>query len=285
MIHDGVCGLEFAVADSVSLALNQSVAERTVPLSQANPLDSGRNTAEQELEQNNRVLIGEWLHGAHMIFTVACAGEASGIDASAIVAEIARKLGIFTVAIVTTPFSLENMPFSVDGAGINELQKHADSLIVIGNETPSDTLGSRPAVDSAFNDTQEVIRRLVGGITEIINVPGFVNPDFKDVRRVMASGGIGTVGTAVATGVDRARVAAEQAVASHLLEGRLAKAQGIVVIVTAIRGLTMAEVNQAINTVREYAADDAHIIFGTTYDASMGTDIRVTVVAAAVPKH
>lgn len=167
--------------------------------------------------------------------------------------------------------------------GLAELQKQVDSLIVILNDKLMEVLGDDVSMDEAFRAADNVLRNAVGGIAEIINFPGLVNVDFEDVRTVMGEMGMAMMGSAMAAGVDRARIAAEQAVASPLLEGiNLSGAKGVLVNITATRGLKMKEVNEVMNTVREFAADDAHIIFGAVYDEAMGEEIRVTVVATGL---
>jgi cell division protein FtsZ len=163
------------------------------------------------------------------------------------------------------------------------LQKHVDSLIVILNDRLMDVLGDDVSMDDAFKAADNVLRNAVGGIAEIINFPGLVNVDFEDVRTVMGEMGMAMMGSANAAGVDRARIAAERAVSSPLLEGvNLSGAKGVLVNITATRSLKMKEVNEVMNTVRAFAADDAHIIFGAVYDEEMGEDIRVTVVATGL---
>ncbi|EXI89618.1 MAG: Cell division protein FtsZ [Candidatus Accumulibacter sp. BA-94] len=167
--------------------------------------------------------------------------------------------------------------------GISELQKHVDSLIVILNDRLMDVLGEDVSMDEAFRAADNVLRNAVGGIAEIINFPGLVNVDFEDVRTVMGEMGMAMMGSANAAGVDRARIAAERAVSSPLLEGvNLSGAKGVLVNITASRSLKMKEVNEVMNTVRAFAADDAHIIFGAVYDEQMGEEIRVTVVATGL---
>ena len=196
-----------------------------------------------------------------MVFITAGMGGGTGTGAGPIIAEVARELGILTVAVVTKPFAFEGKRLKVAEEGIAELQKHVDSLIVILNDKLLDVLGEDVSMDAAFKAADNVLRNAVGGIAEIINFPGLVNVDFEDVRTVMGEMGMAMMGSANASGVDRARIAAEQAVASPLLEGiNLSGAKGVLVNITSSRGLKMKEVNEVMNTVREFAADDAHII-------------------------
>lgn len=283
MIREGVMGVEFVAANTDAQALKRSVAHKKVRLGKtglgagAKP-EAGRNAAVEEREQ-----IAESLKGAHMVFITAGMGGGTGTGAAPIVAEVARELGILTVAVVTKPFGFEGKRLKVAEAGIAELQKSVDSLIVILNDKLMDVLGDDVSMDEAFKAADNVLRNAVGGIAEIINFPGLVNVDFEDVRTVMGEMGMAMMGSANASGVDRARIAAEQAVASPLLEGiNLSGAKGVLVNITSTRGLKMKEVNEVMNTVREFAADDAHIIFGAVYDESMGEEIRVTVVATGL---
>jgi cell division protein FtsZ len=283
MIREGVNGVDFIAANTDSQALNRSIAVQRLQLGKtglgagAKP-DAGRSAAEEEREA-----IAESLAGAHMVFITAGMGGGTGTGAAPIVAEVARELGVLTVAVVTKPFGFEGKRLKIAEAGIAELQKHVDSLIVILNDRLMDVLGDDVSMDDAFKAADNVLRNAVGGIAEIINFPGLVNVDFEDVRTVMGEMGMAMMGSASAAGVDRARIAAERAVASPLLEGvNLSGAKGVLVNITATRSLKMKEVNEVMNTVRAFAADDAHIIFGAVYDESIDDEIRVTVVATGL---
>ena len=283
MIREGVMGVEFLAANTDSQALQRSVAHKKIRLGKtglgagAKPA-AGRSAAEEE-----RAQIAEALKGAHMVFITAGMGGGTGTGAGPIVAQVARELGILTVAVVTKPFAFEGKRLKVAEEGIAELQANVDSLIVILNDKLMDVLGDDVSMDEAFKAADNVLRNAVGGIAEIINFPGLVNVDFEDVRTVMGEMGMAMMGSANASGVDRARIAAEQAVASPLLEGiNLSGAKGVLVNITSTRGLKMKEVNEVMSTVREFAAEDAHIIFGAVYDESMGEEIRVTVVATGL---
>ena len=283
MIREGVMGVEFVAMNTDAQALKRSVAHKKIRLGKsglgagAKP-EAGRTAAVEEREQ-----IADALRGAHMVFITAGMGGGTGTGAGPIVAEVARELGILTVAVVTKPFDFEGKRLKVADLGIAELQKNVDSLIVILNDKLMDVLGEDVSMDEAFKAADNVLRNAVGGIAEIINFPGLVNVDFEDVRTVMGEMGMAMMGSANASGVDRARIAAEHAVASPLLEGvNLSGAKGVLVNITSTRGLKMKEVNEVMNTVREFAAEDAHIIFGAVYDEDMGEEIRVTVVATGL---
>ena len=283
MIREGVNGVDFIAANTDSQALGRSIAVQKLQLGKtglgagAKP-EAGRSAALEEREA-----IAESLHGAHMVFITAGMGGGTGTGAAPIVAEVARELGVLTVAVVTKPFGFEGKRLKVAELGIAELQKHVDSLIVILNDRLMDVLGDDVSMDDAFKAADNVLRNAVGGIAEIINYPGLVNVDFEDVRTVMGEMGMAMMGSANAAGVDRARIAAERAVASPLLEGiNLSGAKGVLVNITATRSLKMKEVNEVMTTVRAFAADEAHIIFGAVYDEGMGEEIRVTVVATGL---
>jgi cell division protein FtsZ len=283
MIREGVNGVDFVTANTDAQALKRSGAIVKVPLGKsglgagAKP-EAGRSAALEERER-----IAEALKGAHMAFITAGMGGGTGTGAAPIIAEVAREMGILTVAVVTKPFGFEGKRMKVAEAGIAELQKNVDSLIVILNDKLMEVLGDDVSMDEAFKAADNVLRNAVGGIAEIINFPGLVNVDFEDVRTVMSEMGMAMMGSAHSAGVDRARIAAEQAVASPLLEGiNLSGAKGVLVNITATRSLKMKEVNEVMNTVRTFAAEDAHIIFGAVYDEGMGENIRVTVVATGL---
>ncbi|MBI4742135.1 MAG: cell division protein FtsZ [Betaproteobacteria bacterium] len=283
MIREGVNGVEFVTANTDAQALKRSSAPQKLRLGKtglgagAKP-EAGRSAALEEREQ-----IAEALKGAHMVFITAGMGGGTGTGAAPVVAQVARELGILTVAVVTKPFGFEGRRLKAAEAGIAELQQHVDSLIVILNDKLMDVLGDDVSMDEAFKAADNVLRNAVGGIAEIIKCPGLVNVDFEDVRTVMGEMGMAMMGSANASGTDRARLAAEQAVASPLLEGiNLSGAKGVLVNITSTRGLKMKEVNEVMNTVRAFAAEDAHIIFGAVYDDSMGEYIRVTVVATGL---
>ncbi len=269
MIREGVNGVDFITANTDSQALGRSVAIQKLQLGKtglgagAKP-EAGRSAAIEE-----RDAIAESLRGAHMVFITAGMGGGTGTGAAPIVAEVARELGVLTVAVVTKPFGFEGKRLKIADVGIAELQKHVDSLIVILNDRLMDVLGDDVSMDEAFKAADNVLRNAVGGIAEIINFPGLVNVDFEDVRTVMGEMGMAMMGSANAAGVDRARIAAERAVSSPLLEGiNLSGAKGVLVNITATRSLKMKEVNEVMNTA--------------VYDEEMCEDIRVTVVATGL---
>ena len=283
MIREGVQGVEFICANTDAQALNRSNAHQKLQfgpgLGAGGKPEKARALADVERER-----IADALRGAHMAFITAGMGGGTGTGAAPIVAEVARELGILTVAVVTKPFEFENAKrMKVAEEGLAELSRYVDSLIVILNERLTEVLGEDISMIAAFKTADNVLRNAVGGIAEIINVPGLVNVDFEDVRTVMGEMSKAMMGSAAASGMDRARLAAEQAVASPLLEGiELSGARGVLVNISANSALGMKEVREVMNTIRAYAAEDAHIIFGTVFDDAMEDNLRVTVVATGL---
>ncbi|MDR2240238.1 MAG: cell division protein FtsZ [Zoogloeaceae bacterium] len=283
MIREGVQGVEFICANTDAQALDRSQAQRKLPLGPGLGA-GGKPEKARALAEAERENIAEALRGAHMAFITAGMGGGTGTGAAPVVAEVARDLGILTVAVVTKPFEFENAKrMQVAEQGLAELARHVDSLIVILNERLTEVLGEDISMIAAFKTADNVLRNAVGGIAEIINVPGLVNVDFEDVRTVMGEMGKAMMGSAAASGVDRARLAAEQAVASPLLDGiELSGARGVLVNISASNALGMKEVREVMNTIRAYAAEDAHVIFGTVFDDAMQDNLRVTVVATGL---
>lgn len=239
----------------------------------------GKTCAEQAREQ-----IADALRGSHMVFITAGMGGGTGTGAAPVVAQIAKEMGILTVGVVSKPFDFEGARRAKVGEhGADELEGHVDSLIVVLNEKLFEVMGDDAEMDKCFQCADDVLHNAVAGIAEIINVDGLVNVDFEDVKTVMGEQGKAMMGTATVSGVDRARLAAEQAVASPLLEGvDLSGARGVLVNITASRSLKLSETKEVMNTIRSYAAEDATVIFGTVYDDAMGDALRVTVVATGL---
>jgi cell division protein FtsZ len=283
MIRNGVGGVEFLVANTDAQALTRCLAKSQLQLGATGLGAGAKPEAGRAAALEQREAIRESLAGAHMVFITAGMGGGTGTGAAPVVAEVARELGILTVAVVTKPFAFEGKRMRVAEVGIERLAEHVDSVIVILNEKLIEVLGDDVSMKDAFRAADDVLRNAVAGISEIINCPGLVNVDFEDVRTVMAEMGMAMMGSAYAAGIDRARVAAEQAVASPLLEGmNLAGARGVVVNITASDGLKMREVHEVMRTVQSFAAEDAHIIFGAVYDEAMADDLRVTIVATGL---
>lgn len=283
MIRNGVGGVDFAAANTDAQALARSLAKHIIQLGGSGLGAGAKPEQGRAAAMEQREAIREALAGANMCFITAGMGGGTGTGAAPVVAEIAKDMGILTVAVVTKPFAFEGRRMRAAEAGIEQLQQHVDSLIVILNEKLMEVLGDDVSMKDAFRAADDVLHNAVAGIAEIINCPGLVNVDFEDVKTVMGEMGMAMMGSAFSNGVDRARIAAEQAVASPLLEGvNLSGARGVLVNITASEGLKMREVNEVMNTVRSFAAEDATIIFGAVYDDAMAEDLRVTVVATGL---
>lgn len=288
MIQCGVQGVEFICANTDAQALNRGSSHKTIPLGGSGlgaggKPDKGREAAEMAIED-----IRSAISGAHMLFITAGMGGGTGTGAAPVIARIAKEMGILTVGVVTKPFDFEGGRRMANAdLGLAELEANVDSLIVVLNDKLLEVLGDDVTQDEAFAHANDVLKNAVGGIAEIINVPGHVNVDFEDVRTVMGEPGKAMMGTARASGPDRARIASEQAVASPLLEGiDLSGAKGVLVLISAAKGsLKLSESRLAMNTVRAYASPEAHVIYGTAYDDELGDDIRVTVVATGLSRQ
>ncbi len=288
MIERNVQGVEFICANTDAQALARSSAHKHIQLGGSglgagSKPEKGRECAELAVED-----IREAIAGAHMLFITAGMGGGTGTGAAPVIARVAKEMGILTVGVVTKPFDWEGGRRMTNADnGLAELEANVDSLIVVLNEKLLEVLGDDITQDEAFAHANDVLKNAVGGIAEIINVPGHVNVDFEDVRTVMGEPGKAMMGTAVASGPDRARIAAEQAVACPLLEGiDLSGAKGVLVLITAAKGsLKLSESKLAMNTIRAYASPDAHVIYGTAYDDELGDEVRVTVVATGLSRH
>ena len=288
MMACGVQGVEFICANTDAQALGRGNTHKTIQLGgtglgAGSKPDRGRDAAELAVDE-----IRSAIDGAHMLFITAGMGGGTGTGAAPVIARVAKEMGILTVGVVTKPFEFEGSRRMANAdAGLAELEANVDSLIVVLNEKLLDVLGEEVSQDDAFAHANDVLKNAVGGIAEIINEYGSINVDFEDVRTVMGEPGKAMMGTAVASGPDRARIAAEQAVACPLLEGiDLSGAKGVLVLLTATKGsLKLNESKLAMNTIRAYAAPDAHVIFGAAYDDKLGDDIRVTVVATGLSRQ
>ena len=287
MISRQVQGVEFVCANTDAQALSRTLAGAAIQLGNSglgagSKPDKGREAAEAASDD-----IRQAIRGAHMLFITAGMGGGTGTGAAPVIARIAKDMGILTVAVVTKPFDWEGGRRMTNAeAGLAELEANVDSLVVVLNEKLLEVLGDDITQEEAFAQANDVLKNAVGGIAEIINNYGNVNVDFEDVRTVMGEPGKAMMGTATASGPDRARIAAEQAVACPLLEGiDLSGAKGVLVLVTASKGsLKLSESRQAMNTINAYASTDAHVIFGAAYDESLGDEIRVTVVATGLSR-
>ena len=286
MINKGVSGVEFIAANTDAQELAVSSANNIIQIGDSGLGAGMRPEVGRQLAEQSRSRIEDALRGAHMVFIAAGMGGGTGTGAAPIVAEVAKTMGALTVAVVSKPFSYEGQKcMDVAEEGLEELTKHVDSLIVILNEKLEDIYEDESMLDW-MQHADDVLNNAVAGIAEIINVPGHINVDFNDVKTIMGEQGKAMMGTATAAGVDRARIAAEQAVASPLLDGiDLSGAKGVLVNVTASRGLKGKEIKEVMAAVRAFAAPDASIAQGIAYDDAMGDEIRVTVVATGLGKN
>ena len=287
MVETGIEGVEFICANTDSQALKGSHARTSLQIgcnitkglgAGADP-DIGRQAA---MEDRDRIL--EVIEGADMLFITAGMGGGTGTGAAPIVAQVAKELGILTVAIVTKPFQMEGAKrMQIAEHGIGELGKYVDSLITIPNEKLLTVLGGETTLLDAFRSANQVLQGAVQGIAELITRPGLINVDFADVRTVMSEMGMAMMGSGTSSGEDRAREAAEAAASSPLLEDiNLAGANGILVNVTAGMDLSIGEFQEVGATVKEYASPDATVVIGTVIDPEMTDRIRVTVVATGL---
>ncbi|MGA1289402.1 MAG: cell division protein FtsZ [Rubrivivax sp.] len=285
MIDSGVQGVDFIVANTDAQALNRSGARTLLQLGTtglgagAKP-DAGRDAAEKAVDA-----IRASIEGAHMLFITAGMGGGTGTGAAPVIARVAREMGILTVGVVTKPFEFEGPRRNRQADnGVNELSGHVDSMIVVLNEKLIEVLGDDVSQDQAFAHANDVLRNAVGGISDIIHMDALVNVDFEDVKTVMSEPGKAMMGTATAGGPERARKAAESAVACPLLEGiDLSGAKGVLVLIAASRqSFRLSESKTVMNTIRVYAHEDAHVIFGAAYDETLGDQMRVTVIATGL---
>ncbi len=286
MINRGLSGVEFVCANTDAQALKRSSARTQLQLGSTLTRGLGAGAKPEigrDAAMEDRDRIAELIEGADMLFITAGMGGGTGTGAAPVIADIARSLNILTVAVVTRPFSFEGKRQKVATAGIEELTKKVDSLIIIPNDKLMQVLGEDVSLLDAYAAANDVLCGAVGGIAEVINNPGLVNVDFADVRTVMGEVGMAMMGSATAAGPDRARVAAHEAVKSPLLEDvNLAGARGVLVNITASSGLNLKEYHQVMNTIKEFTAEDAMVIVGTVIDDTMEDRLRVTMIATGL---
>jgi cell division protein FtsZ len=287
MVEANIEGVEFICANTDAQALSSMGSRTTLQLGNsitkglgagANP-DVGRQAA---MEDRDR--IQEVIAGSDMLFITAGMGGGTGTGGAPVVAQVAKELGILTVAVVTKPFPFEGgKRLAVADRGLSELSQYVDSLITIPNEKLLKVLGKDVSLLSAFKAANNVLQGAVQGIAELITRPGLINVDFADVRTVMSEMGMAMMGSGVSSGQDRAREAAEAAVHSPLLEDiNLMGARGILVNVTAGLDMSIGEFEEVGNTVKEFASKDATVVVGTVIDPDMHDELRVTVVATGL---
>ncbi|MBG6248959.1 MULTISPECIES: cell division protein FtsZ [Symbiopectobacterium] len=287
MVRERIEGVEFFAVNTDAQALRKTAVGQTIQIGSgitkglgagANP-EVGRNSAEEDREALRAAL-----DGADMVFIAAGMGGGTGTGAAPVVAEVAKDLGILTVAVVTKPFNFEGkkrMAFAEQG--IAELSKHVDSLITIPNDKLLKVLGRGISLLDAFGAANDVLKGAVQGIAELITRPGLMNVDFADVRTVMSEMGYAMMGSGVVCGEDRAEEAAEMAISSPLLEDiDLSGARGVLVNITAGFDLRLDEFETVGNTIRAFASDNATVVIGTSLDPDMNDELRVTVVATGI---
>ena len=283
MISTNIRGVEFVAINTDSQAIGTSCASRKLIIGNkvtrgkgagANP-DMGKKSAEESIEDIRAVL-----NGAHMVFITAGMGGGTGTGAAPVVAKAAREMGILTVGIVTKPFRFEGAKrMSQAEAGIAELSKYVDSLIVIPNERLKQVEDTNITLANAFEIADDVLRRGVQSVSELINVPGFVNLDFADVTTIMKNAGYAHMGVGKAKGSDKAQLAAMAAISSPLLETSIAGATGVLVSITASEDIQLDEVEIASQMIHEEAHPDANIIWGAAFDPNLVDEIKVTIIA------
>jgi cell division protein FtsZ len=289
MVQAGLEGVDFICINTDAQALKHSKVRTALQIgcnitkglgAGADP-EVGRQAA---MEDRDRII--ELIEGCDMLFITAGMGGGTGTGAAPVVAQVAKELGILTVAVVTRPFEMEgNKRGRVADQGMLELSKYVDSLITIPNQKLLSVLGSTTTLLDAFKAANTVLQGAVQGIAELITRPGLINVDFADVRTVMSETGMAMMGSGAAAGDDRAREAAEAAISSPLLEDiNLAGAQGILVNVTAGMDLSIGEFQEVGNVIKQFASDDATVVVGTVIDPDMANQIRVTVVATGLGK-
>src|SRR5690606_4435700 len=286
MIEKNVGGVEFICANTDIQALKKSQAKTVLQIGAdiTKGLGAGaRPEIGREAALEDRERIAETIDGADMLFITAGMGGGTGTGAAPVIAEVAKEMGILTVAVVTKPFAFEGKRTKVAVEGLEELSKNVDSLIVIPNEKLMEVLGEDVPFLQAFEAANDVLHNAVSGIAEIINCPGLVNVDFADVRTVMSEMGMAMMGSATASGADRARIAAEQPVASRLLEDvSHANARVDLVNVTADVSVRLEEYCDVVNTIRAASTEEPRVSVGNVVAASRGDGVRVTVVATGL---
>jgi len=283
MIAADLQGIDFIAVNTDAQCLSRSKApikvrigdKATRCLGAGGKPEVGRLAAEESAEE-----LYEVLKGADMVFVTAGMGGGTGTGAAPVIAQISHELKALTIGVVTRPFRFEGPKRSTSAeTGIEEFKKHADTLIVIPNERLLQLVDKRVSMQDAFRTADDVLRQGIQGISELITVPGLINVDFADVRTIMSEGGAALMAVGHASGEDRARIAAQQAIASELLDITISGAHGILFNITGGPSMTLFEVNQAADIIKETAHPDVNLIFGAVIDPTMGEEIRMTVIA------
>ncbi len=289
MIAEGLHGIEFIAINTDAQALLKSQAQTRVRIGDkstrglgagGNP-EVGQAAAEESAEE-----LYEVLKGADMVFVTAGLGGGTGTGAAPVVAQIAKEIGALTIGVVTRPFAFEGAHRAKSAeVGAQKLKDHADTLIVIPNDRLLQIVNKNIGLNDAFRMADDVLRQGIQGISELITIPGLINLDFADVRTIMSEGGAALMAVGVASGEDRAKIAAEQAISSQLLDVTINGAHGILFNVTGGPNLSLFEVNQAAAIIKETASPDVNLIFGAVIDENMGDEIRITVIATGFDQN
>ncbi len=284
MVTSGVTGVEFIVANTDQQALAQSAAPVKIQLGRllTKGLGAGADPnvgREAALEDTEHIL--EALAGADMVFVTTGLGGGTGTGAAPVIASLANQIGALTIAVVTKPFKFEGRKRATQAdRGLKELQECVDTLITIPNERLLTTVNRETSMSAAFVTADDVLRQAIQGISDLILVPGIINLDFADVRTIMSRMGLAIMGTGIASGADRAKVAATAAVSSPLLEdATVSGARGVIINITGGPDLTLAEVSEASEIIYNAAHEDANIIFGAVVDQAMEGQVKITVIA------
>ncbi len=287
MIRAGLEGVDFLVANTDAQALSQSLCERRIQLGASltqglgagSRPDVGRAATEEALDQ-----IVEALQGANMLFITAGMGGGTGTGSAPVLARVAREHGILTVGVVTKPFTFEGMHrMRIAEGGIQELQQYVDTLIIIPNQNLFRVANEKTTFADAFNMADDVLHSGVRGVTDLMVMPGLINLDFADIRSVMGEMGKAMMGTGEADGEDRSRAAAEAAISNPLLDDVSMKgARGVLINITGGMDMTLFEVDEAANRIRDEVDPEANIIFGSTFDKNLEGRIRISVVATGI---
>ncbi len=283
MIDEGVSGVDFVAVNTDSQALLRSNASIRVRIGEklTRGLGSGGNAEQGEKAAEESIAdLEEVLKGSDMVFITAGMGGGTGTGGAPVVARVAKEQGALTIGVVTRPFLFEGTPRSrVAEEGIEKLKEHVDTLIVIPNDRLLELTDKRMSLTESFSLADDILRQGIQGISELITVPGLINLDFADVKTIMANGGAALMAVGRGEGEDRAKIAAEQAVSSRLLDVTIDGARGILFNITGGPDLSLYEVNLAASIIRETAHPDANMIFGAVIDEAMADKLRVTVIA------
>ncbi len=283
MIDEGLTGVDFIAVntDQQALALSKAPVRVRIGDKVTRGLGAGSNPdqGEKAAEESSEDLYG-LLTGADMVFITGGMGGGTGTGAAPIVARIAKEIGALTIGVVTKPFLFEGMPRQrAAEVGIEKMKEHVDTLIVIPNDRLLAIVDKRASLQQSFRVADEVLRQGIQGITEVITVSGLINVDFADVRTIMSEGGAALMAVGTASGEGRARAAAEQAIASNLLDVTIDGARGILFNITGGNDLSLFEVNEAATLIRAAAHPDCRVIFGAVIDPNMKEEMRITVIA------